>query len=83
MVFTFHKSYIILELCVQYSDLLDRAQLLTQKLLKQGYVAPRLKSSLQNIYGRYHLRNVHISNVNGSFTFTLLSLPRFLPDLTA
>jgi len=33
--------------CAQYSDLVDGAQLLTQKLLKQRYVAPRLKSSLQ------------------------------------
>jgi hypothetical protein len=35
--------------CVQY-----RAQLLTKKVLKQGYVAPRLKSSLQKLYGRHH-----------------------------
>ena len=40
--------------CVQYSDFLDRAQLLTQKLLKQGYVAPKLKSSQQKLYGRHH-----------------------------
>ena len=40
--------------CAQYSDFLDRAQLLTQKLLKQGYVAPRLKSLLQNLYGHHH-----------------------------
>jgi hypothetical protein len=33
--------------CAQYSDFLDRVQLLTQNLLKPGYVAPRLKSSLQ------------------------------------
>ena len=33
--------------CAHYSDILDRVQLLTQKLIKQGYVAPRLKSSLQ------------------------------------
>jgi len=33
----------------QYSDFLNRAQLLTQKLLNQGYVAPRLKSSLLRI----------------------------------
>jgi hypothetical protein len=39
---------------VQYSDFLDRAQLLTQKLLKQGYVAPRLKSSLRKLYSRHH-----------------------------
>ena len=33
--------------CAQYSDFIDRVQLLTQKLLKQGYIAHRLKSSLQ------------------------------------
>jgi hypothetical protein len=33
--------------CAQYSDFLDRVQLLTQNLLKPGYIAPRLKSSLQ------------------------------------
>ena len=33
-------------LCAQYSDFLDRAQLLTQKLLKQGYLALMLISSL-------------------------------------
>ena len=40
--------------CVKYNDFLDRAQLLTQKLLKQGYAAPRLNSSLQIFYGRDH-----------------------------
>jgi predicted O-linked N-acetylglucosamine transferase (SPINDLY family) len=40
--------------CAQYSDLLDRAQLLTQKLLKQCYVAPSLESFLQIFYGRHH-----------------------------
>jgi len=40
--------------CAQFSDCLDGAQLLTQKLLKQGYVAPRMKSSLQIFYGRHH-----------------------------
>ena len=34
--------------CAQYWHFLDRAQLLMQMLLKQGYVATRLKSSLQN-----------------------------------
>jgi len=33
---------------------MDRAQLLTQMLLKQGYVALRLKSLLQNFYCRHH-----------------------------
>ena len=45
--------------CVQFSNFLERAP---QKLLKQGYVAPRLKSG-------WSLRNIHISNDNGSFTF--------------
>jgi len=40
--------------CAQYSDLLDRAQLLTQKLLKQGYVTPRMKASLQKFNDRHH-----------------------------
>ena len=40
--------------CVKYNDFLDRVQLLTQKLLKQGYAAPRLNSSLQIFYGRDH-----------------------------
>ena len=39
--------------CAQYIDFLDRYQLLTQKLLKQDYVAPRLKSSLQKFYCRH------------------------------
>ena len=38
----------------QYSDDLDRALLLTQKLLKLGYVAPMLMSSLQILFSRYH-----------------------------
>jgi hypothetical protein len=42
--------------CVQYSDYLDRAQPLTQKLLKQGYFVPKLKSLLQIFYDRYHNR---------------------------
>ena len=40
--------------CAQYSDCLDRDQLLTQKLLKQGYGVARLKLSLQTFYGRHH-----------------------------
>ena len=40
--------------CAQYSDFLGRFKLPAQKLLKQGYVAPRLKSSIQQLYGRHH-----------------------------
>jgi hypothetical protein len=52
MEFTFHSPYVILELV--FSDFLDRVQLLTPKRLKQGYVAPKLKSSLQKCYSRHH-----------------------------
>ena len=40
--------------CAQYIDFLYRAQLLTQKLLQQGHIAPRLMSSLQKFYNRHH-----------------------------
>jgi hypothetical protein len=33
---------------------MDRAQLLTENILKQGYVAPRLKSSLQYFCDRHY-----------------------------
>ena len=49
MKFTFHNSYVIPG--IASSTLLfcmDRAQLLRQNILKQGYVTPMLKSSLQN-----------------------------------
>jgi hypothetical protein len=78
--------------CVKYSDFLHRAQLLTQKLLKQGYVAPRFEAIATNILrsssqSGWPLRNIHISNDNGSFTFYIevflpLSLLKLLHDLT-
>ena len=40
--------------CDQYSDFLDRAHQLTQKLPKQDYVAAKLKPSLQKFYSRQH-----------------------------
>ena len=40
--------------CVKYSDFLERGQLLSQKLLSQGYAKPRLESSLRKFYGRHH-----------------------------
>ena len=40
--------------CDIYEDFIGRARLLTQKLLNQGYVAPKLKSSLLKFYGRHH-----------------------------
>jgi hypothetical protein len=40
--------------CVQYSECLDRALLLTNQLPRQDYVTPRLKSSLQQLYDCNH-----------------------------
>ena len=40
--------------CVQYSECLDRALLLTNQLPRQDYVTPRRKSSLQQLYDCNH-----------------------------
>ena len=48
-------SYVNLGLASIYSDWLDTAQLLTQKLLQQGYVVPSVKS----------LEFLHSSSRNG------------------
>jgi hypothetical protein len=40
--------------CGVYRDFLDRAWLLTDTLMRQAYVAKRLKSSLLNLFGRHH-----------------------------
>ena len=53
--------------CVQY-----RAQLLTQKVLKQGYVDPRLKSSMQKLYGRHHNLLYRIEIFTSMDIFSLL-----------
>ena len=75
----------------QWSHVLKWALLLTLRLLKQGYVAHRLKSSLHILRSSSQsgrpLQNCHISNGNWSFTFCVyiffpLSFPRLLPDLT-
>ena len=62
--------------------------LLKQKLLKQVYVPPRLKSSLQKFYDSHHnlVCNYEISNNNGYFAFQEdvfipLSLPGLLTNL--
>ena len=49
--FTFHNSYVIPELVT--STVIFWTELI-QKLLKQGYVAPRLKSWLQEFYGGHN-----------------------------
>ena len=39
--------------CHAYEDFLKRGQLLTKKLMMQGYNESRLKSSFRKFYGRY------------------------------
>ena len=48
MKYTFHNSYVILQ------PVPSTAILLAQGLIKQGYVVPRLRSSLQILHGRHH-----------------------------
>ena len=40
--------------CGSYQDFLDRGLLLTRKLLNQGLLLVKLKSSLRKLYGRHH-----------------------------
>ena len=40
--------------CSSYQDFLDRGLLLTMKLLSQGFLLVKLKSSLRKCYGRHH-----------------------------
>ena len=40
--------------CRNYADFWYHARLLTITILEQGYVAKRLKTSLQKFYGRHH-----------------------------
>jgi len=40
--------------CGSYNDSLDRGLLLTRKLLNQGFMLVKLKSSLRKLYGRHH-----------------------------
>ena len=40
--------------CSSYQDFLDRGLLLTMKLLNQGFLFVKLKSSLRKCYGRHH-----------------------------
>ena len=59
--------------------------LFRQKLLKQGYVAPKMKSWLQKLYGRHNDRISQMGMDALLFTYNFifpLSLPGVLPDLT-
>jgi hypothetical protein len=40
--------------CGSFQDFLDRRLLLTRKILNQGFLLVKLKSSLRKLYGRHH-----------------------------
>jgi hypothetical protein len=40
--------------CGSYQDFLDRGSLLTRKLLNQGFLLVKLKSSLRKFYGSHN-----------------------------
>ena len=40
--------------CGSYQDFLDRGLLITRKLLNQGFLLVKLKSSLRKFFGRHH-----------------------------
>ena len=48
MEFTFQNAYVLLELVLSTVIILTELRFWHKKLLKQGYIALRLKSSLQN-----------------------------------
>ena len=49
--------------CVQYSDFLEKGQLLSQKLLSPGYVKPSLQSSLRKFYGLIDHYGISVSQM--------------------
>jgi hypothetical protein len=54
--------------CGSYQDFLNRGLQLTRKLLNQGFLLVKLKSSLQKFYGRHHvwpLWNICVTNDHG------------------
>ena len=50
--------------CGSYQDFLDRGLLLTRKLLNQGFLLVKLKSSHRKFYGR-RLWNICVTNDHG------------------
>jgi hypothetical protein len=63
---------------------LDKAQLLMGKLLKQSYIAIRLKSLLQKCYGHHHNVVDHYEISISPITMDLLFFMQMvLPSITA
>ena len=87
MEYSYHNSYVMPEL-TETTQALYRARTLKNLVLEQGYIARKLKSSLQKFYGRHHelvdrydvsICTMETDFFNGSwFSFLRLNVP----DLT-
>jgi hypothetical protein len=67
--------------CGSYHDFFDRELLVTRKLLNQGFLVIKLKSSLRTFYGRHHdLVNhygVSVSHDHGYVPFVVIIILSF------
>ena len=66
--------------CGSYQDSLDRWLLLTKKLLNQGFILAKLKSSLRKLYGRHHDLVDRYGISVSQMTTNMLHLSQTLPD---
>jgi hypothetical protein len=68
--------------CGPYQDFLDRGLLLIMKLLNQGFLLVKLKSTLRKIYGRHHdlvdRYGISVTNDHG-YVPLVVSTSRFFP----
>ena len=74
--------YLSVDTCGSYYNFLDRVLLLTRKILNQGLLLVKLKSSLWKFYGRNHdlvdRYGITVSNDHGYVTF-VVNTSRFFP----
>jgi len=75
-----HALKTIQNTCDSFLDFLDRGLLLTRKLLNQGFLLVKIKSSLRKLYGRHHdLVNCYGIAVS-QMTTDMFHLSSALPD---
>ena len=67
--------------CGSYQDFFDRGLLLTKKLLNQGFLLVKLKSSLRKFYGRHHdlvdHYRISVSQMDHGYVPLIVSTSRF------
>jgi hypothetical protein len=73
--------------CSYYQDFLDRGLLLTKKLLNQGFLLVKLRSSLTKFYGPLHdlidRYGIYVSQMTTDIFYLLSSLFSHFPVLSA